>query len=133
MASVNKVIIIGNTGKDPDVRFLPSGEAVATLSVATTEKFKDKSGESKEATEWHRIVFFGRQAEICQEWVRKGQTIYVEGKLQTRKWTDKDGVEKYSTEIRGERMQMIGGKPKEEPAPKKASKPDPFDDDSIPF
>jgi single-strand DNA-binding protein len=110
MASVNKVILIGNLGRDPEIRYMPSGDAVATLNLATTEKWKDKSGEAQEQTEWHRISFFGRQAEICGEYLRKGSSIYVEGRLQTRKWTDKDGNERYTTEIRGDRMQMLGGR-----------------------
>ena len=110
MASVNKVILIGNLGRDPEVRYLPSGDAVATLSVATTEKWKDKNGDQQEQTEWHRVSFFGRQAEICGEYLRKGSQIYVEGRLQTRKWTDKEGKERYSTDIRGDRMQMLGGR-----------------------
>jgi single-strand DNA-binding protein len=110
MASVNKVILIGNLGRDPEVRYLPSGDAVANLNLATTEKWKDKNGEQQEQTEWHRVAFFGRQAEICGEYLKKGSSVYVEGRLQTRKWTDKDGVERYSTEIRGERMQMLGGR-----------------------
>jgi single-strand DNA-binding protein len=110
MASVNKVILIGNLGRDPEVRYMPSGDAVATLNLATTEKWKDKNGEAQEQTEWHRISFFGRQAEICGEYLRKGSSIYVEGRLQTRKWTDKEGNERYTTEIRGDRMQMLGGR-----------------------
>jgi single-strand DNA-binding protein len=110
MASVNKVILIGNLGRDPEVRYMPSGDAVATLNLATTEKWKDKAGEAQEQTEWHRVSFFGRQAEICGEYLRKGSSIYVEGRLQTRKYTDKEGVERYSTEIRGDRMQMLGGR-----------------------
>jgi single-strand DNA-binding protein len=110
MASVNKVILIGNLGRDPEVRYLPSGDAVANLSVATTEVWKDKAGEKQEQTEWHRVAFFGRQAEICGEYLRKGGSVYVEGRLQTRKWTDKDGNERYTTEIRGDRMQILGGK-----------------------
>jgi len=110
MASVNKVILIGNLGRDPEVRYMPSGDAVATLNLATTEKWKDKNGEAQEQTEWHRVSFFGRQAEICGEYLRKGSSIYVEGRLQTRKWTDKDGNERYTTEIRGDRMQMLGGR-----------------------
>ena len=92
MASVNKVILIGNLGRDPEVRYLPSGDAVANLNLATTEKWKDKNGEQQEQTEWHRVAFFGRQAEICGEYLQKGSSVYVEGRLQTRKWTDKDGV-----------------------------------------
>ena len=110
MGSFNRVILIGNLGRDPEVRYLPSGDAVATLNLATTEKWKDKSGEAQEQTEWHRISFFGRQAEICGEYLRKGSSIYVEGRLQTRKWTDKEGVERYTTEIKGDRMQMLGGR-----------------------
>ena len=110
MASVNKVILIGNLGRDPEVRYLPSGDAVANFSIATTEKWKDKSGEMQEQTEWHRISFFGRQAEICGEYLRKGSSVYVEGRLQTRKWTDKEGSERTTTEIRGDRMQMLGGR-----------------------
>jgi single-strand DNA-binding protein len=110
MASVNKVILIGNLGRDPEVRYLPSGDAVANLNVATTEKWKDKNGEQQEQTEWHRVAFFGRQAEICGEYLRKGSQIYIEGRLQTRKWTDKDGNERYTTEIRGDRMQMLGAR-----------------------
>jgi single-strand DNA-binding protein len=110
MASVNKVILIGNLGRDPEVRYLPSGDAVANLNLATTEKWKDKNGEQQEQTEWHRVAFFGRQAEICGEYLKKGSSVYIEGRLQTRKWTDKDGVERYSTEIRGDRMQMLGGR-----------------------
>jgi single-strand DNA-binding protein len=110
MASVNKVILIGNLGRDPEVRYLPSGDAVANLNLATTEKWKDKNGEQQEQTEWHRVAFFGRQAEICGEYLKKGSSVYIEGRLQTRKWTDKEGVERYSTEIRGDRMQMLGGR-----------------------
>ena len=110
MASVNKVILIGNLGRDPEVRYLPSGDAVANFSIATTEKWKDKSGDMQEQTEWHRIAFFGRQAEICGEYLRKGSSVYIEGRLQTRKWTDKDGNERTTTEIRGDRMQMLGGR-----------------------
>ena len=110
MASVNKVILIGNLGRDPEIRYLPSGDAVANFSIATTEKWKDKNGEMQEQTEWHRIAFFGRQAEIVGEYLRKGSSVYVEGRLQTRKWTDKDGNERYTTEIRGDRMQMLGAR-----------------------
>jgi single-strand DNA-binding protein len=110
MASVNKVILIGNLGRDPEVRYMPSGDAVANLNIATTEKWKDKNGEQQEQTEWHRVAFFGRQAEICGEYLRKGSQVYIEGRLQTRKWTDKDGNERYTTEIRGDRMQMLGGR-----------------------
>ena len=111
MASVNKVILVGNLGADPETRFLPSGEAVANLRVATTETWKDKqSGERKEATEWHRVSFFGRIAEICGQYLKKGSQVYIEGRIQTRKWQDKDGQERYTTEIRGEEMKMLGGR-----------------------
>ncbi|HEY5637081.1 MAG TPA: single-stranded DNA-binding protein [Burkholderiales bacterium] len=160
MASVNKVIIVGNLGADPETRFLPSGEAVANIRVATTDRWKDKaSGEMKEMTEWHRISFFGRLAEIAGEYLKKGSQVYVEGSLRTRKWTDKDGNDKYSTEIRADQMQMLGrreggGEPRSEggggprggasrgggtardearaPAKKPAGKFDDMDDD-IPF
>lgn len=110
MASVNKVILVGNLGRDPDMRYLPSGDAVANLAIATTDKFKDKSGQMVEATEWHRVAFFGRTAEVCGQYLKKGSQVYIEGSLKTRKYTDKDGVEKYATEIRGDRMQMLGSK-----------------------
>ncbi len=111
MASVNKVIIVGNLGKDPETRFLPSGDAVCNFSVATTDKWKDKaSGEMKEQTEWHRISFFGRLAEIAGEYLKKGSQVYIEGSLRTRKWQDKDGSDRYSTEIRGDVMQMLGSR-----------------------
>ncbi len=110
MASVNKVILIGNLGRDPEVRYMPSGDAIANLSVATTDTWKDKNGEKQEATEWHRVVFFGKQAEICGQYLKKGSPVYVEGSLRTRKYQDKDGQDKYITEIRGDRMQMLGGR-----------------------
>ncbi len=111
MASVNKVIIVGNVGRDPEIRTFPSGDQVANVSVATTDKWKDKaSGEMKEHTEWHRIAFNGKLAEIVGQYVKKGSQIYVEGSLRTRKWTDQSGVEKYATEIRGDVMQMLGGR-----------------------
>jgi single-strand DNA-binding protein len=109
MASVNKVIIVGNLGRDPEVRTFPSGDRVANVTVATTDKWKDKqTGEAKEATEWHRVVFNGRLADIAAEYLRKGSQIYVEGSLRTRKWTDAQGQEKYTTEIRADQMQMLG-------------------------
>jgi len=112
MASVNKVIIVGNLGRDPETRYLPSGEAVTNISVATTDKWKDKaSGEMKENTEWHRVAFFGRLAEIAGEYLKKGSQVYVEGSLRTRKWQDKEtGKDRYSTEIRGDVMQMLGSR-----------------------
>ncbi|EFK95249.1 Single-strand DNA-binding [sediment metagenome] len=110
MASVNKVILIGNLGADPEIRYLPSGEAVASLRIATTETWKDKNGEKQEATEWHRVSFFGRQAEVCGEYLKKGSSVYIEGSLRTRKWQDQSGQDRYSTDIRGDRMQMLGGR-----------------------
>ena len=111
MASVNKVIIVGNLGRDPEMRTFPSGDQVANVTIATTDKWKDKqTGEMKEATEWHRVVFNGRLAEIAGQYLRKGSQVYVEGSLRTRKWTDQSGVEKYSTEIRADQMQMLGSR-----------------------
>ncbi|WP_213780334.1 single-stranded DNA-binding protein [Caballeronia sp. dw_276] len=111
MASVNKVILVGNLGADPETRYLPSGDAVANVRLATTDRFKDKaSGDMKEMTEWHRVTFFGRLAEIVNEYLKKGSSIYVEGRIRTRKYTDQAGVEKYATEIVAEQMQMLGGR-----------------------
>ena len=111
MASINKVIIVGNLGRDPEMRTFPSGDQVANVTIATTDKWKDKqSGEMREATEWHRVVFNGRLAEIVGQYLRKGSQVYVEGSLRTRKWTDQAGVEKYSTEIRADNMQMLGSR-----------------------
>jgi single-strand DNA-binding protein len=110
MASVNKVILIGNLGRDPEVRYLPSGDAVANITIATTETWKDKGGEKQEQTEWHRVAMFGKTAEIAGEYLKKGSQVYIEGKLQTRKWTDKEGQERYTTEIRADRMQMLGSR-----------------------
>lgn len=131
MASLNKVQIIGNLGRDPETRSFPNGDQVANVTIATTDKWKDKaSGEMREATEWHRVSFFGRQAEIAGQYLRKGSSVYVEGSLRTRKWTDKDGIEKYSTEIRADSMLMLGSKPggeqRQESAPAKSG--DGFDD-----
>ena len=109
MASVNKVILLGNLGRDPETRYTTGGDAVTNLRIATTEQWKDKSGEKQEKTEWHTVVLFGRTAEIAAEYLKKGRSVYIEGRLQTRKYTDKEGVEKYSTEIVGDRMQLIGG------------------------
>ena len=111
MASVNKVILVGNLGADPETRYLPSGDAVSNIRVATTDRYKDKnSGEMKEATEWHRVTFFGRLAEIVNEYLKKGSSVYIEGRIRTRKYTDQAGVEKYATEIVAEQMQMLGGR-----------------------
>jgi single-strand DNA-binding protein len=111
MASVNKVIIVGNLGKDPEIRTFPSGGQIANVTIATSERWKDKqTGEPREATEWHRVVFHDRLAEIVGQYLRKGSQVYVEGSLRTRKWTDQSGVEKYSTEIRADEMKMLGSR-----------------------
>ena len=111
MASVNKVIIVGNLGKDPEVRYAPSGSAICNITVATSRQWKDKtSGEKQEETEWHRVVFYDRLAEIAGEYLKKGRPVYVEGRLKTRKWTDKEGVEKFTTEIVAAEMQLLGGR-----------------------
>ncbi|MCC6917412.1 single-stranded DNA-binding protein [Nitrosomonas sp.] len=110
MASLNKVMLIGNLGRDPEIRYMPSGDAMANLNIATTDTWKDKGGEKQERTEWHRVVMFGKQAEIAGEYLKKGSQIYIEGRLQTRKWTDKSNVERYTTEIVADRMQMLGGR-----------------------
>jgi single-strand DNA-binding protein len=111
MASVNKVILIGNLGRDPEVRYAPSGSAICNVTVATSRQWKDKtSGEKQEETEWHRVVFYDRLAEIAGEYLKKGRPVYVEGRLKTRKWTDKDGVEKYTTEIVADQMQLLGSR-----------------------
>jgi len=131
MASVNKVILIGNLGRDPEVRYMPSGDAVANISIATTETWKDKNGEKQEKTEWHRVAMFGKTAEIAGEYLKKGSQVYIEGRLETRKWTDKEGQERTTTEIRADRMQMLGSRsggsermaPPEDDAPRAAAAP----------
>src|SRR5688500_10401086 len=110
MASVNKVILIGNLGRDPETRYMPDGGAITNISIATTDTWKDKAGEKQEKTEWHRVAFFGKLAEIAGEYLKKGSQVYVEGRLQTRKWQDKEGVDKYTTEIVADRMQMLGSR-----------------------
>lgn len=111
MASVNKVILVGNLGADPEVRYLPSGDAVANIRLATTDRYKDKaSGEFKEMTEWHRVAFFGRLAEIVSDYLKKGSSVYIEGRIRTRKWQGQDGQDRYSTEIVADQMQMLGGR-----------------------
>ena len=111
MAGVNKVIIVGHLGNDPEIRTMPNGDAVANISVATSESWNDRNtGERREVTEWHRIVFYRRQAEICGEYLRKGSQVYVEGRLRTRKWQDQNGQDRYTTEIQGDVMQMLGGR-----------------------
>jgi single-strand DNA-binding protein len=133
MASVNKVIIIGNLGRDPETRYMPEGGAITNITVATSYQWKDKAtGDKKEETEWHRVAFFGRLAEIAGEYLKKGSPVYVEGRLRTRKWTDKEGQERYSTEIVAEEMKMLGsrgdrgdsaGAPPRESAPREAAAP----------
>jgi single-strand DNA-binding protein len=151
MASVNKVILIGNLGRDPETRYMPEGGAITNISIATTDKWKDKNGEMQEKTEWHRVAFFGKLAEIAGEYLKKGSQVYVEGRLQTRKWQDKEGQDKYTTEVVANVMQMLGSrqgggdrdmgerapagggaKPAAKPAGKTGSKFDDFEDD-IPF
>ncbi|WP_298289965.1 single-stranded DNA-binding protein [Thiomonas sp.] len=111
MASVNKVILIGNLGKDPEVRYAPSGAAICNITLATSRNWKDKAtGDKREETEWHRVVFYDKLAEIAGEYLKKGRPVYVEGRLKTRKWTDKDGVDKYTTEIIAEEMQLLGSR-----------------------
>jgi single-strand DNA-binding protein len=109
MASVNKAIILGNLGRDPELRHTPGGKAVATLRIATNEVWTDQSGERQERTEWHTVVVWGRQAENCNQYLKKGRSVYIEGRLTTRKWQDKDGKDRYSTEIVADRVQFIGG------------------------
>lgn len=143
MASLNKVMLIGNLGKDPEVRFTASGQAVASFSLATSEKFKGKSGEMEERTEWHNITLWGKLAEIAGEYLSKGKTAYIEGRLQTRKWQDKSGNDRYTTEIVGDRMQMLSAKGERNgggntAAPQKSGggsnyEEPPFQDDDIPF
>lgn len=150
MASINKVILIGNLGRDPEVRYLPDGGAITNISIATTDVWKDKSGEKQERTEWHRVAFFGRLAEIAGEYLKKGSQVYVEGSLRTRKWQDKEGQDRYTTEIVASEMKMLGSRGggaepmTREPAPAategasakpQAKKGGAFDemDDDIPF
>ena len=126
---LNQVQIIGHLGKDPETRYLPSGDAVCNFSIATTEKWKDKAtGDAKEKTEWHRISTFGKLAEICGQYLKKGSLAFVQGKIESRKYTDKDGVEKFSTEIKADQMRMLGGKPESQesrPEPRQAASPQP--------
>ena len=110
MASVNKVILLGNLGRDPEVRYMPSGDPIANITIATSRRYKNKAGEMVEETEWHRVSFFGRLAEIASQYLKKGNPVYVEGRIRTNKYTDKDGIEKYSTEIVASEMQLLGGR-----------------------
>ncbi len=131
MAGVNKVILIGNLGKDPEVRYLDNGVAVANFSLATTENYKNKEGERVSQTEWHNIVLWRGLAEVAEKWLKKGSSVYVEGKIRTRKWEDKDGNTRYSTEILGDNMTMLGGKPSSETPVEVAPNTDKKDD--LPF
>ena len=122
MASLNKAILIGNLGQDPEVRYAPSGDAISNVSVATSESWKDKtSGEKRESVEWHRVVFFGKLAEIAGQYLKKGSQVYVEGRIQTRKWQDNDGQDRYTTEIRADTMKMLGGKAEGGEAPRQSA------------
>lgn len=112
MGSVNKVILVGNLGRDAELRYTPGGAAVATLNMATTEVYKDREGQKKEDTQWHRVILWGKTAETLQDYLTKGKQIYVEGKLQTRKWKDKDGNDRYTTEVRGDRVVLLSGGPR---------------------
>ena len=148
MASVNKVILIGNLGRDPEVRYMPNGDAVCNFSIATTDQWKDKSGQRQERTEWHNIVMYRRLAEIAGEYLKKGRPVYIEGRIQSRKYTGKDGIERTALEIVADQMQMLGGRDSDSPPgrvrddtpPAAPRRPDPkpaqnFDDldDDIPF
>jgi single-strand DNA-binding protein len=136
MASVNKAIILGNLGKDPEVRFLPNGDAVCNFSIATTESWKDKNGQKNDKTEWHNIVLFRKLAEIAGEYLKKGRPVYIEGRLQTRKWQDKEGADRYTTEIVADTMQMLGSRDEaREALSAPAEAPTNFDDmkDDVPF
>ena len=131
--AVNKFIGIGNLGKDPEMRFMPDGKAVTNFSIAISERYKDKSGESKEVTEWVNIAFFGKLAEIAGEYLKKGSKVYIEGKMKTEKYS-KDGVDRYTTKIIGDKMEMLSGKTEGESKPKAAPENNTqFDDDLIPF
>ena len=133
MSGINKVIVLGNVGKEPETRSFDSGDTVTNFSVATSEKWKDKtSGEMKESTEWHRVSCFGKLSEIASKYVKKGDKIYVEGSLRTRKWTDASGVEKYSTEVKAEKIELLGSK-QQSVAPEQHSTIESIQDSEIPF
>jgi len=140
MASVNKVILIGNLGRDPELRYTPSGQAVANFTLATNERWRDKDGNNQDRTEWHNIVVWGRQAETAKEYLSKGRPVYIEGRLQTRSWDDKDGNKRYTTEIVAQRVQFLGGRDQGVPSgagemPPEAPQPDNLadEDDDLPF
>lgn len=137
---INKVILVGNLGQDPEIRFMPSGNQVTTISIATSESWRDKeSGQKKEKTDWHRVVFFNKLAEIAGQYLKKGSQVYVEGSLHTRKWQDNDGNDRYSTEIKARDMQMLGGRGDSQAPQKSREQPPPqheddgFEDQEIPF
>jgi single-strand DNA-binding protein len=141
MGSVNKVILVGNLGRDAELRYTPGGAAIATINMATTEVWNDKAGQKQEKTEWHRVILWGKSAESLAEYLTKGKQIYVEGKLQTRQWDDKDGNKRYTTEVRGDRVVLLGGgrgapSERSESVPGHSPSPDvaePITDDDIPF
>lgn len=141
MASVNKAILVGNLGADPELRYTASGTAVAGFNMATTERYKDKSGELQERTEWHSIVCWGRMGELANEYLRKGRSVYIEGRIQTRNYEDKDGIKRYRTEIVAQQMQFLGGRAQSDqpstPTETTSSAPSepelPADDDDLPF
>jgi len=135
MASVNKVIVLGNLGKDPELRHLPNGDAVCNFSLATTESWKDKDGNKQDKTEWHNVVIFRKLAEIAGEYLKKGRPVYIEGRLQTRKWQDKEGKDRYTTEIVADQMQMLGSRDEEKEVAKPTQDPTGFEDmeSDIPF
>jgi len=136
MASVNKAILIGNLGKDPEIRYTPSGQAVVTFSLATTEKWRDKDGQLQERTDWHNIVAWGKMAETANEYLKKGRPVYIEGRIQNRSYDDKDGNKRYISEVVAQRLQFLGGKPDQAAAPRPAQEEPPevtADDDDLPF
>lgn len=141
MAAVNKAILIGNLGADPELRYTANGTAVASFNIATTERFKDRNGEQQERTEWHSIVCWGRMGELANEYLRKGRSVYIEGRIQTRNYEDKDGIKRYKTEIVAQQMQFLGGRgpegtPEGAPGVSSAAAPEPeipADDDDLPF
>lgn len=132
MAGVNKVILLGRLGGDPDIRYMESGAAVANMTLATSENWKDKDGNRQEKTEWHKVVMFGKVAEVCGEYLHKGKQVYFEGRIQTRKWQDKEGNDRYSTEIVANVMQMVGSKGDDSPAPRRETQQEASIDDSPP-
>jgi len=138
MASINKVILIGNLGQDPELKYMPSGDAVCNFTIATTEVFKDREGNQQEKTEWHRIVAFRKLAEICGEYLKKGKQVYIEGKIQTRSWEDKDGVKRFTTEVVADTMKMLGRRDEETgstapPPPKEGKNASLEAEDDLPF